>query len=96
MTRKSKYHNQALRDFLDANFEGITLVDGHDNAILGIGESCGGVPRLVYSRYKVIENLQDTGIEDYDDAQEFFESNIAGAYVGESTPIFLASLKDMF
>ena len=30
----------------------------------------------------------------YEDAVEFFDYNVAGAYVGESTPIFINNLED--
>jgi hypothetical protein len=32
---------------------------------------------------------------DQEEASEYFEFNIAGAYVGERTPIFIAKIKDI-
>ena len=87
--------NKKLRDALDASYEGVVLADGHDNAIMGVAEGGGGPPRLVYDRDKVIQNLIAGGIEDYGEAIEFFEFNIAGAYVGEQTPLFLTKRKDI-
>ncbi len=46
--------------------------------------------RAVYSRRKVIKVLMKRDGMDADDATEFFEYNIEGAYMGEWTPIFVA------
>lgn len=57
-------------------------MDGYDDAVLGVDESS---MRLIYSKNQIIHNLnRDMPIED---AIEFFDYNIAGAYVGEQTPI---------
>lgn len=58
------------------------FVDGHDNAILGVGN---GV--VIYDRDQIISNLAEWMT--YDEAMEYFEYNIAGAYLGEGTPIYL-------
>jgi hypothetical protein len=61
----------------------ILKADGFDNAIIGIDDSS---MRLIYSVSKCIEILsQDM---DEEDAIEYFEFNVAGAYVGEKTPIW--------
>ena len=31
----------------------------------------------------------DDGIMDYEEATEYFDFNVAGAYMGDSTPVFL-------
>jgi len=61
----------------------ILKADGFDDAIIGIDDSS---MRLIYSVSKCIEILsQDM---DEEDAVEYFEFNVAGAYVGEKTPIW--------
>lgn len=67
---------------------GPILADGFDDAFVGMGWQCGNEPCIVYDRSKCIEILVDQGME-YDDAVEYFEFNVAGAYVGKQTPIFL-------
>ena len=63
--------------------EQILKADGFDEAILGIDE---GSMRLIYSKSKCIEILcRDMSEED---AMEHFDFNVAGAYVGEQTPIW--------
>lgn len=62
--------------------------DGFDDAIIGV---CRG-SILVYDKEKVIEALEKQGMSN-DEAWEFFEYNIEGAYVGEQTPIFVELIK---
>lgn len=59
------------------------IMDGFDNAIIGIEENS---MRLIYSKEKIIEILMEE-MEEID-AQEHYDFNIAGGYVGEKTPIF--------
>mgnify|MGYP001222515863 CR=1 FL=1 len=61
------------------------LADGHDHAIMGY--STDG--RVIYSINMVIEGLIEDSEMTYEDAVEFFNFNIGGAYVGEYTPIFM-------
>lgn len=61
------------------------LADGHDHAIMGY--STDG--RVIYSVNMIIEGLIEDSEMTYEDAVEFFDFNIAGAYVGEYTPIFM-------
>lgn len=59
--------------------------DGFDEAIIGVEESS---MRLVYSVSKCIDILcNEMSLED---ACEYFNFNVRGAYVGEKTPIWCA------
>ena len=69
-----------MMDYPDEEF---LIIDGFDNAIIGIEENS---MRLIYSKEKIIETLMQE-MEEID-AYEHYDFNIAGAYVGESTPIF--------
>ena len=66
--------------------------EDYDTCILGIGDRCGMEFCVVYDRAKVIQVLRDGGMDE-EGAEEFFEFNIAGAYMGEHTPIFLYPLE---
>ena len=59
------------------------FADGFDDAILGIDDSS---MRVVYSVSKMIEVLKKE--MDEEEAIEFLEYNVLGAYVGEKTPIY--------
>ena len=64
----------------------ILFCDGLEEALIGTGKQFNQ-PVAVYSKAKVLEILQRDMSEE--EAQECFDFNIAGAYVGEATPIFL-------
>ena len=81
-----------LDNFCDENEIELMRIDGHDNAILGIVRGTGfphnsSSPRLVYNVQKIIENLMRDDMDE-EEAEEFFEYNIIGSYVGEQTPLF--------
>ena len=68
--------------------ETLLFADGFDDAILGIAE-VNGFPTVVYDTAKAIAILRKRDGMTRSDAEEFFSYNVAGAYMGESTPIFL-------
>ncbi len=68
--------------------EVLAFADGHDDAIVGVADR-EGVPVVVYDARLILDALQTRDGMDRDEAQEFFEFNIAGAWIGEQTPIFL-------
>lgn len=72
------------------------FADGFDDCIIGVTDSWSGSSRpmrVVYSVEKIIDQLVvDDGL-DYVDAEEHFEFNIAGAYVGERTPVFVRAVE---
>jgi hypothetical protein len=63
--------------------------DGFDEAILGVVQRMG-IQAICYDQDKVIEILMKD--MSYEDAIEYFEFNIAGAWVGEATPFFLQKM----
>jgi len=66
----------------------ILLADGFNEALIGTGERAGSVPVAVYDRKKCIGILQKQGMS-IEEAEEYFDFNVSGAYVGEQTPIFV-------
>ncbi len=67
--------------------ETILLADGLENAFMGIGRQFH-YPIAVYSYRKTIKTLMRQGM-DREEAIEYFDFNIAGAFVGDQTPVFL-------
>lgn len=59
-------------------------IDGHDNAVIGVD---GTTMRLCYSVKQIVKNLMKDMSKN--DAIEFYDYNIADAYVGEKTPILI-------
>ena len=69
--------------------EELLLADGFDAALIGTGERCGQPTIAVYDREKCIEVLEKRDGMTQEEANEFFEFNVVGAWVGEQTPIFV-------
>ena len=64
----------------------ILFCEGLERALVGTGTRFTHQV-AVYSKKKVLEILQEDMT--FDEAIEHFDYNIAGAYVGENTPVFL-------
>lgn len=71
-------------------FADAILADGFEDALLGFGYQFSH-PVAIYDYYKCVEILMSRDGCDEHDALEFMEFNVSGAWVGESTPIFLHS-----
>ena len=67
----------------------LLTADGFDKAIVGVVHRMNTMA-ICYDKNKVIEILMED--MSYEDAIEYFEFNIAGAWVGESTPFFLETM----
>lgn len=61
------------------------IADGFDDAVIGVDY---GSSRLIYSCKKCIEILIEVDGMEAEEAIEHFQYNVAGAYVGEKTPIW--------
>jgi hypothetical protein len=72
--------------------EGVLLADGFEDAFIGAGCSFNTY-FAVYDRSKCIEILMTRDKMDEEEAEEFFEFNVQGAYVGKNTPIFVKVLR---
>lgn len=59
-----------------------------DEAILGIAHRFGGLAVVAYDRGRVIDVLMRDGL-DREEAEEFFEFNTIGAWMGDATPVFI-------
>lgn len=80
---------RTLKEIFDMYPDELFLkMDGFDNAVLGVDDR---TMRLVYSKSKIIKQLLKE--MDYETAMEHFDYNIAGAWMGEQTPIIV---NDMF
>ena len=59
----------------------------YDEAVIGVVERAGGQSVIAYDTQIILSILErDMSPEE---AQEFFEYNILGAYLGEMTPVFI-------
>ena len=78
-----------IKNNFENDEENIILLTDLDDALVGIGERIGMPPVAVYDSKKCVEILMDRYDMAYENALEFFDFNISGAYLGESTPIFI-------
>jgi len=69
--------------------EGAIILDGLDDAIVGVVEEFGNGRRVLYSTDKIIDLLMERDGMTDEEAIEFFEFNIIGSYNGEGMPIFV-------
>ena len=70
-------------------------VDGHDDAIIGMGNSFGRTSVLIYDSEKIIQTLIKRDSMTHEEAAEFFEYNIVGSYNGHGMPIFLHEYEEL-
>lgn len=68
--------------------------DGFDEAVLGVGRRCSQPNLLVYDYHKCCEILVKRDKMTYEEAEEFMEFNVVGAWVGDTTPIFVNTDKE--
>ena len=83
---------EEIRERLEELEEPVLLATGYDDALVGSAQvwldgRC--VTRAVYSMSRLITILTADGELDEMDAIEHINYNMAGAYVGDYTPIFL-------
>lgn len=75
---------------IDEYAEGAVLLDGLEEAIVGIVEDFGSPGRkMLYSKAKILDILQERDLMTYSEAEEFFDYNILGLYAGEQNVVFL-------
>lgn len=82
---------QACLALIDSE-ESLLFAEGYDDAIMGIAE-LNGTASVVYDSAKVVKILRSRDGMTRADAEEFFAYNVAGAFLGESSPIFLQRIR---
>lgn len=76
------------RSYIEENYERVMFMDGYDDCIAGMLEKFGTDPIVIYDKKKVLNKMMMDGMT-REEAEEFYEYNMIGAYVGELTPVFL-------
>jgi hypothetical protein len=64
----------------------LLTLDGFDEAVIGIVERCDLLV-VCYDKNKIIKILMRD--MNHEEAMEYYEFNILGAYMGEHTPVYL-------
>ena len=87
-----KVSTEEILEFIKEEYPDNLIMDGFDEAIVGLAHRCSDPVRVVYDQIKCIEILQEQGMT-YDEASEYFYYNCQGSYLGETTPVFLENLR---
>ena len=85
---------QEVKDWIIEYNEEALLADGFEEAFLGVSEVYGRPPLATYDRDKCIDILIQRDGMTYEEAEEYFDFNVRGAWVGENTPIYLTLWKE--
>lgn len=83
MSKKYKILNWAKESEIE-----LLLADGFEDAILGVSRQLNRYS-VIYDYEKCLQILIDRDNFTHEDAEEYMQYNVVGAYVGENTPSFL-------
>ena len=72
----------------DENPEAL-LADGFEDAFIGVARRCGQPTLVTYDYDQCVDILMKRDGMSYEEASEFFEFNVVGAWMGEGTPLYL-------
>lgn len=68
---------------------------GFEDAIIGTVERCSMEPQILLDRDICLKILMERDGMSEEGSQEFFDTNILGAWMGEGTPCFTSLKKDL-
>lgn len=72
--------------------EDVLFMDGFDDCILGVCDMFGRPTVVAYDEDAVMVGLIDQGMTE-EEAQEWFDFNQLGAWLGPYTPVFVRRVK---
>ena len=78
---------EKLGEYQQLGQEIYSLPDKFDSALVAVGWRFNHGPLAVYDKNKVIGILEVEMGEDW--GEEFFDFNIIGSWIGDSTPVFI-------
>jgi hypothetical protein len=71
----------------------ILIAEGFEEAFVGVATDFAGHRRAVYDYGKCVRVLMRRDKMSREDAVEYMDFNVVGAYVGEATPIWIERMK---
>ena len=78
-----------LRAFVNERADGALIIDDCDVAIIGVAERCGQPPLVCYDYALLVECFVTRDGMTHEEATEWVDVNIAGAWMGDGTPAIL-------
>jgi hypothetical protein len=79
----------SVADWISMHNEEALLADGFEDAFLGMCEVFGRPPLATYDKDKCIDILVERDRMTYEEAEEYFDFNVSGSWVGENTPAYV-------
>ena len=64
--------------------------DGFDSAVIGVGERNNTDSMIVYDYSKMVNVLMTRDGMAHEEAEEYIDFNIVGAWIGDTTPIIVS------
>jgi hypothetical protein len=78
-----------IEDISEINPDAL-VCDGFDEAIIGMAERINLGPVVAYDVDKMIDIMVERDGMTHEEALEYFNFNILGAWMGEFTPVFIS------
>ena len=69
------------------------VAKGLEEAVIGYVERFGQEPLVLFDKKRCITILMETSEMTMDEAEEYFDFNVIGAWMGDGTPCFATILK---
>lgn len=85
----SKRRAEWVRSIMQDQNPDALVADDFADAFVGVSYRCGKESLAVYSVPRCIEILMKRDGTTHEGASEFFEFNVAGAWLGDGTPVWL-------
>ena len=85
---KNNMNRKDIEDLYADDEPEMLFADGYDKAIAGVIWD-GERTRVVYTTEDILGILMERDAMTYDEASEFFDFNVANAYMGVYTPFYL-------
>ena len=89
MTYIKNYTRDDIQTHMEEMGETVLLADGFEHAFLGTTQRMNEPLLAVYSYPLMIETLILRDGMTYTEAAEYIDFNVAGAWVGEQTPVII-------
>lgn len=83
-----------IDQYLNDIGESALLADGFEEALIGFGQRINEPLLAVYDYDKMVDVLMFRDGMTYDEAIEYIDFNVVGAWVGEQTPMFVRSVPE--
>jgi hypothetical protein len=89
MTETNKMTYEEARNLLEELNPEALLADGFEDALIGVATIFTNPPLAAYDYDECVAILMERDGMSWEDACEFMEINVVGAFVGGGTPVFV-------